>query len=186
MNTNTKNFFVSASRSKNMAAIQSSGTGIEKIVQSAVASLATDYECNVTELPGKPDLYVEAHSAVILVNGCYWHGHECDLFQIPATRKEFWIKKLSRNAQRDAENIEKLLRQGLRVLTVWECAIKGKRKLSQLNLSERIEEFLCNDIKLAKIDSYGYSLFNDIAECQTKLLFNETKKRPGIPGRIRL
>jgi len=61
------------------------------------------------------------------VNGCFWHGHDCPLFRLPDTRRDFWAAKIARNRQRDAEVRQELERAGWRVLTVWECAIRGRR-----------------------------------------------------------
>ena len=50
--------------------------------------LGTDFTVRV--LPGRPDMVFPSRDAVIFVHGCFWHGHDCRYFKIPATRTEFW------------------------------------------------------------------------------------------------
>lgn len=87
-------------------------------------------------MPGRPDLVFPKYMAVIQVNGCFWHLHDCHLFKWPSTQKEFWKDKLTKNAERDRKNQEILEQQGWRVFCVWECALKGRtrRPLSKVIL----------------------------------------------------
>lgn len=66
------------------------------------------------------------YRAAVFVNGCFWHGHDCPLFRLPGTRREFWSAKIGRNRQRDVEVRQLLHETGWRTLTVWECAIRGR------------------------------------------------------------
>lgn len=68
------------------------------------------------------------YRAVIFANGCFWHRHDCHLFKWPGTRKDFWRKKITANAERDVKNEAALLEDGWRVGRIWECALKGKAK----------------------------------------------------------
>ena len=74
------------------------------------------------------------HHAVIFANGCFWHGHDCPLFKWPLTRQEFWKAKITGNRERDRRVKANLLEAGWRVLTVWECALKGPAKLATENV----------------------------------------------------
>ena len=64
-------------RSKNMAAIRSSNTAIERLVRSKLHSAGFRYRLHRKDLPGKPDLVLPRYRTVVLVNGCFWHGHDC-------------------------------------------------------------------------------------------------------------
>lgn len=90
-------------------------------------------------------------NAVIFVNGCFWHGHDCHLHKLPSTRTEFWNEKFRRNRIRD-DLVRELLRDsGWRVLTIWECALRGREKIgldAVVNLGVR---WLCNDTDSAEI-----------------------------------
>ena len=79
-------------------------------------------------LPGKPDIVLPKYRAVIMINGCFWHGHDCHLFKWPTTRGKFWQNKILANKERDEINCDALEKAGWRVLTIWECAVKGKRR----------------------------------------------------------
>jgi DNA mismatch endonuclease, patch repair protein len=79
------------------------------------------------KLPGRPDIVLPKHSTVIFVHGCFWHGHEhCPYFRLPSTRREWWTAKIEGNRSRDARNEKALLALGWNVVSVWECALKGR------------------------------------------------------------
>ena len=102
-------------------------------------------------LPGRPDLVYPRYRAVIEVNGCFWHRHNCHLFKWPDTRREFWRQKLSENAARDARNREKLERMGWRVLTIWECALKGRSSRDYAEVINTAANWLQFDTASAEI-----------------------------------
>jgi DNA mismatch endonuclease (patch repair protein) len=112
-----------------MAAIKGSHTKPEIQIRKAMHAAGLRYRLHVRDLPGKPDLVFPKYKAVIFVNGCFWHHHDCHLFKWPATRKEFWKQKIERNVANDARAEAALLNTGWRVATVWECALKGKTRL---------------------------------------------------------
>ena len=125
-----------------MRAIGNKNTRPELIVRKLLHSHGFRYRLHVKDMPGKPDLVFPRFRAVIFVNGCFWHGHECYLFKMPASRVEFWEKKISDNIKRDHRNKILLSDSGWKVLVVWECAIKGKNKLSQAELLNFISRWL--------------------------------------------
>ena len=47
--------------------------------------------------------------------------------KIPQTNREFWVKKIRRNQERDQENYRVLQENGWQVIVVWECQLKPKR-----------------------------------------------------------
>ena len=95
---------------------------------------------------------------MIFTHGCFWHHHNCYLFKVPATRTEFWLEKIGKNVQRDARGCEKLQALGWRVLIVWECALRGREKLDDEALSERVIEWICGGGDTAQIDTLGIHL----------------------------
>ncbi len=74
------------------------------------------------------------YKALILVNGCFWHAHNCHLFKWPSTRKEFWEEKILSNTKRDNENLKYYRDAGWKTLIIWECALKGKTKLPLVSI----------------------------------------------------
>lgn len=131
-----------SARSKNMAAIKCKNTKPELLIRKLLHRAGFRYRLYDKKLPGKPDLVLAKFRAVIFVNGCYWHGHDCYLFRIPKTNKEFWQSKISGNQSRDLSNIIGLNHLGWKVLTIWECSIKGKEKLSSGLLLRFISDWL--------------------------------------------
>ncbi len=124
-------------RSRNMAAVRGKDTMPELIVRKSLHKLGFRYKLHDKDLPGKPDLVFPRYNAVIQINGCFWHRHDCHFFKWPSTRREFWRKKLTRNNLKDTENLNALKSTGWRVLTIWECALKGRERQ---NLTELIED----------------------------------------------
>lgn len=44
--------------------------------------------------------------------------------KIPHTNREFWVRKIARNQQRDREVQRKLAQMGWHSITIWECQLK--------------------------------------------------------------
>ena len=147
-----------ATRSKNMRAIATRDTAIEKRLAGLLTSLGISFRVQEAALAGRPDFVVDDYRAVIFTHGCFWHHHDCYLFKVPATRTDFWLDKIGKNVARDKRDITLLLEQGWRVLVVWECALRGRAKLSDEALSERLEEWICSGGVRADIDIRGIHL----------------------------
>ena len=69
---------------------------------------------------------------------------------MPGTRREFWEAKIGRNQERDAEVREALHLAGWRSLTVWECAIRGTRRLNFDELLDGISRWVEGDAAMAE------------------------------------
>ena len=147
-----------ATRSKNMRAIATRDTAIEKRLASVLAEQGVTFRVQDATLPGRPDFVVDDYRCVIFTHGCFWHHHNCYLFKVPATRTAFWLEKIGKNVQRDARDCEKLQALGWRVLIVWECALRGREKLDDEALSERVIEWICGGGDTAQIDTLGIHL----------------------------
>ena len=115
-------------RSRMMAGIRGKDTKPETSVRKALHRRGYRYRLHNPKLPGKPDLAFTSRKAVIMVHGCFWHGHGCNLFRWPSTRELFWRTKINRNRDRDSQMQQALQSLGWRVLVVWECALKGREK----------------------------------------------------------
>lgn len=125
-------------RSQMMSGISAKNTRPEILVRSILHRAGFRFRVHSPNLPGKPDIVLRKYRAVIQVNGCFWHSHNCHLFKVPASNRGFWEKKLAGTRARDAENRRKLKESGWRVCVVWECAIKGKKKYSEQELAEKL------------------------------------------------
>jgi DNA mismatch endonuclease (patch repair protein) len=111
-----------------MSGIRGTNTRPEMLIRKGLHSRGFRYRLHDKKLPGKPDIVFPRFKAVILVHGCFWHGHDCHLFKWPSTRHEFWRDKIEGNAERDRIATNALEEAGWRVMIVWECALKGKLK----------------------------------------------------------
>lgn len=109
-----------------MAGIKNKNTQPEKLLRSYLHHSGFRFRIHGKNLPGKPDIILPRYQAVILVHGCFWHGHGCHLFKWPATRKEFWREKIEGNCKRDTKNINELKKMGWRVAVLWECELREK------------------------------------------------------------
>ena len=118
----------STTRSRMMAGIRSKNTKPEVIVRSLLHRAGFRFRLHAGHLPGKPDIVFARYKAVVLVHGCFWHGHDCPLFKWPATRPEFWKTKIGRNQLNDQRSFALLVEQGWRVAVVWECVLRGKER----------------------------------------------------------
>ncbi|WP_379655037.1 very short patch repair endonuclease [Pseudoxanthomonas sp. UC19_8] len=107
-----------------MSGIRGKNTRPEWIVRRALHARGFRYRLHVRDLPGRPDIVLPKHRAVIFVHGCFWHGHDCPLFRWPKTRPEFWQAKINRNRANDTKHQSELRADGWRVGIVWECALR--------------------------------------------------------------
>lgn len=111
-------------RSRNMSLIRSTDTKPEKTVRSYLFANGLRYRKNVRKLPGCPDIVLKKYNAVVFVNGCFWHHHDCSRFKWPKSNTDYWKQKIDNNVRRDLENYNTLESMGWRVFIVWECQLK--------------------------------------------------------------
>lgn len=138
-----------------MSRIGSRNTRPEMIVRRWLWRQGFRYRVGVKSLPGTPDIVLRQYSAVIFVNGCFWHGHDCAKFKLPSTNTEFWRNKFERNKLRDRRVYKQLHDLGYYVLVVWECQLAAPRRLATLQaLSTRLSEIYL-DTHQAKPRAYS-------------------------------
>lgn len=114
-----------AQRRLNMSRIKGKDTKPEMLLRRGLHALGYRYQLHRRDLPGRPDLVLPRFHAVIFVHGCFWHGHKCPMFRIPSTHTSFWQSKIDGNIARDRTAQAKLIADKWRVLTIWECALRG-------------------------------------------------------------
>jgi DNA mismatch endonuclease (patch repair protein) len=121
-----------ATRSRNMAAVRGKNTKPELLIRKGLFREGFRFRLHDRWLPGRPDIVLPKHKAVIQIHGCFWHGHDCELFRWPASRESFWRAKIGQNQVRDEVSGTELGDMGWRVLTIWECALRtGGPKASE-------------------------------------------------------
>ena len=128
-----------------MAGIKGKNTKPELIIRSGLHALGFRYRLHDKKLPGKPDLVFPKRKAVLLINGCFWHGHDCHLFKWPTSRVEFWLSKINRNKEVDELSVTRLRNDGWRVGIIWECSLKGKTRRPLADVLNECSEWILSE-----------------------------------------
>jgi DNA mismatch endonuclease (patch repair protein) len=117
-------------RSYNMSRIRGKDTKPEILVRKFLFSKGFRFRLHDKNLPGKPDIVLRKDKTVILVHGCFWHGHKgCRYFVIPKTRTLWWTTKIKNNRKSDAKNFKLLTQDNWKVITIFECELKPNQRL---------------------------------------------------------
>lgn len=134
-----------------MSGIRGKDTKPELLVRSGLHRRGYRYRLHVKYLPGRPDIVLLKYRAIVLIHGCFWHGHDCHLFKWPSTRPGFWEEKIGGNVARDSGHLQAYRESGWRTITIWECALKGKYALGVETVLDRIEAWLSGEEEDAEI-----------------------------------
>ena len=128
------------SRSRMMSGIRGKNTKPELIIRRALHANGYRFRLHSARLPGRPDIVLPKYRTVILVHGCFWHRHAgCHYAATPATRTEFWLKKLAGNVARDRQVRQLLHDAGWRTIVVWECGLKHEAESQLASLFSALE-----------------------------------------------
>lgn len=137
-------FYTTRSRSKLMAKIKSKETKPEIKLRKFLWGLGLRYRKNDKKLPGSPDIAILKYKLVIFIDGEFWHGYNWAIKKHTIkSNREFWIPKIERNMQRDAEINDYYKDLGWKVMRFWEQEIKK-------------EFYLCVNKIVAYIDHYEH------------------------------
>jgi len=132
-------------RRKNMQAIKSSGTGLEKMLGKSLWRSGLRYRKNYSKLPGKPDFVLVKHRIVVFCDSEFWHGKNwAKTKKRIKSNQGYWHTKIANNIKRDKKINKELAGSGWTVIRFWgkdiikkpeKCAEKVKKqaakKLSQ-------------------------------------------------------
>lgn len=132
-------------RSRMMSGIRGKNTKPEIVIRKALHAGGFRFRLHRKGLPGSPDIVLPKYRAVILINGCFWHGHDCCLFKWPKTRPDFWREKIEGNIARDLRNQAELKKLGWRLCILWECEVKGAGEVRRTEVTTRIMDWLCSE-----------------------------------------
>lgn len=141
-------------RSQNMSAIRSKDTKPEVYLRKLLFAQGYRYRIADKSVPGHPDIFLRKYNTAIFVNGCFWHRHPgCKYAYTPKSRVEFWQKKFDDNVRRDSAVKAELLEHGIKLLTVWECAIRRMQrdKIEEERALAKIILFIKSNDKNAEI-----------------------------------
>ncbi|MBS1597062.1 MAG: DNA mismatch endonuclease Vsr [Bacteroidetes bacterium] len=121
-------------RSYNMSQIKGKNTKPEILVRKFLFANGFRYRLCEKKLPGKPDIVLPKYKTIIFVHGCFWHGHSnCKYFVVPKTNTDWWLNKINTNRINDKKAMKTLENEGWKVITIWECDIKGKNRFKTLS-----------------------------------------------------
>ena len=114
-------------RRKNMQRIKGKDTTIEVMLRKAMWERGYRYRKNYDVLPGKPDIAITKYKIAIFCDGEFFHGKDWEVLK-PRLEKGrnsgYWVKKISRNRERDDRINKQLLYLGWTVIRFWGEDIK--------------------------------------------------------------
>jgi DNA mismatch endonuclease, patch repair protein len=130
--------FTKEQRSKIMSRITGQNSKPELIVRKLLHGMGYRFRLHVRNLPGRPDVVLPKHKKIVLINGCFWHGHlQCKRSKLPSTNIVFWQEKIGKNISRDNINLLALAQLGWTVLVVWGCETNHVQILK-----EKLKDFM--------------------------------------------
>ena len=94
-------------RHKNMSHIRSRDTSIEVVLRKALWHRGIRYRKNYKELPGTPDIAITKHHIAIFCDSEFFHGKDWEALRLRlenGNNSTYWLRKIQRNMERDAEN----------------------------------------------------------------------------------
>ena len=105
---------------KTMSRIKGKNTGIEMKLRKALTERGIRYRLYSSKVIGHPDILLERERIAIFADSEFWHGyHYEENIEKVKTNKDFWVKKITRNKERDLEVNRVLESQGYLVLRYW-------------------------------------------------------------------
>jgi DNA mismatch endonuclease, patch repair protein len=115
-----------------MRRVHSSHTSPELALRRALWSRGLRYRLHRSDLPGRPDIVFPAQKVAIFVDGDFWHGRQWQVRGFTSLQEQmgrlnnpaYWIKKLSRNVERDRLHDAQLCSRGWTVIRVWESNMR--------------------------------------------------------------
>ena len=137
-------------RKKNMQHIRSDNTKIEAILRKALWNKGYRYRKNYTELPGKPDIVLTKYKIAIFCDGEFFHGKDWEVLRPKlenGNNSEYWVKKITRNRERDEEVNKKLLSMGWTVIRFWGNDIKKHTEDCVQVVEETVYEIMIGELE---------------------------------------
>lgn len=106
--------------SYNMKRVKNKDTQIEILLRKALYSEGFRYRKNYKDLPGKPDIALTKYKIAIFCDSEFWHGYDWKNRKSDfKSNRDFWIPKIERNIERDAEVNRELKTLGWKVVRFW-------------------------------------------------------------------
>lgn len=111
--------------SYNMARVRSSGSELETTLGKALWRAGIRYRKQYRRAVGKPDFALVSQKIAIFCDSSFWHGRgfpdaACQF----KSNRDFWIRKIQRNIERDRLVVQLLEQAGWIVLRFWDDIIQ--------------------------------------------------------------
>ena len=111
--------------SLNMKAVKNKDSQIELLLRKELWSRGLRYRKNSNKVFGHPDIVFIGKKVAVFCDSEFWHGYNWDERKKDfKSHQEFWIPKIERNMERDAEVTARLESEGWIVLRFWGNEIK--------------------------------------------------------------
>ena len=140
-------------RSWNMSRIRCKDTSIELILRKALWHRGIRYRKNYKLLPGTPDIAITKYRIAIFCDSEFFHGKDWDKLKLRiqnGSNSTYWLKKISRNRERDDVVDKALKHREWTVLRFWGQDIKKHTE----DCVKVVEEAIIDNIMRASPDSY--------------------------------
>ncbi|BDF32294.1 very short patch repair endonuclease [Lachnospiraceae bacterium] len=137
-------------RSKTMSRIHRQDTSIEVKLRKALWNKGYRYRKNYKELPGSPDIVLTKYHICIFCDSEFFHGKDWLVLRPKLERGNnpgYWVRKISRNIERDDEVDKKLLFMGWTVIHFW-----GKDILKNTEACIRVIEETIFEDRLQEVE----------------------------------
>ena len=111
--------------SYNMQQVKNKDSKIEVLLRKELWSRGIRYRKNVNRIYGKPDIVFIGKKIAVFCDSEFWHGYNWEERKKDfKSHQEFWIPKIERNMERDAEVTARLESEEWTVIRFWGNEIK--------------------------------------------------------------
>lgn len=111
-------------RSLLMSRIKGKDTSIEVLLRKELYKRGIRYRKNIS-LYGHPDISIKKYRIAIFCDGDFWHGYNWEERENDIkSNRDYWIRKIERNMEKDIEVNHVLEHLGYTVIRVWEHEIR--------------------------------------------------------------
>ena len=132
--------FAGKRRSQIMSHIRGKNTRPERVLAAMLVRRGIRFRRHDTSVPGIPDFCFPEFRLAVFLDGDFWHGRPLRIGRgMPNTNREFWIRKLTRNAQRDLRVRRELRKTGWRCLRIWTSDFRRDRKAALRRILSRLK-----------------------------------------------
>jgi len=121
----------------NMKQVKNRDSEIELSLRKELWKRGLRYTKSDKRAVGKPDIVFFKKKIAVFCDSEFWHGYNWEVRRNDIkTNRDFWIPKIERNMERDAEVNRTLSDEGWTVIRFWGKEIKADTK----SCADRVEE----------------------------------------------